>query len=108
MKNSRARPRVWLNSYVQHRKMVGENTHQVQLGENNENVSFIIITKFRDCSALSIKTALAFDVVRDLEGCRDIARHRLTYHRRTAATITNAAGYTPLALDELMKSLAME
>jgi hypothetical protein len=33
MKNSRARPRAWLNSYVQHKKMVGKNTHQVQLGE---------------------------------------------------------------------------
>ena len=67
MKNSRARPRVWLNSYIQHKKMVGENTRQVQLGENNENISFLRTTKFRNCSALSIKIALAFDVVRDLE-----------------------------------------
>ena len=108
MKNSRARSRVWLNSYVQHKKMVGENTHQVQLGENNENVWFVITTKFRNCSALSIKTALAFDVVRDLEGCRDTARYRRIYPRRTAATITNAVGHTPLAPDELVKSLAME
>ncbi len=72
--------------------MVGGNTHQVQLGENNENVSFIIMTKFRDCSALRIKTTLAFDVVRDLEGCRDTATYRRTYPRRIAATITNAAG----------------
>ena len=82
MNNSRARPRVWLNSYVQHKKMVGENTHQVQLGENNETVSFITTTKFGNCSASSIKTALAFDVVRDLEGCRDTARYRRTYPRK--------------------------
>ena len=107
MKNFRARSRVWLNSYVQHKKMVGENTHQVQLGENNENVCFFK-NKFRNCSALSIKIALAFDVVRDLEGCQDTARCRRTYPRRTAATITNAAGYTPLAPDDLVKSLAME
>ena len=108
MKNSRARPRVWLISYVQHKNMVGENTHQVQRGENNENVSFVKTTKFRDCSASSIKIALAFDVVRDLEGCRDTARYRRTYPRRTAAIITNAAGYTPLTPDELVESLARE
>ena len=28
-----SRPRAWLNNYVQHKKMVGKNTHQVQLGE---------------------------------------------------------------------------
>ena len=88
--------------------MVGENTHQVQLGENNENFSFLRMTKFRNCSALSIKIALKFDVVRDLEGCRDTARYRRIHPRRTAATITNAAGYTPLAPDELLKSLAIE
>ena len=26
-------PRAWLNKYVQAQKMVGKNTHQVQLGE---------------------------------------------------------------------------
>ena len=88
--------------------MVGENTHQVQLGEKNENVSFIRTPKLRNCSALSKKIALAFDVVHDLKGCRDTARYRRTYPRRTAATITNGAGYTPLAPDELMKPLAME
>jgi hypothetical protein len=29
------RPRAWLNSYVQHKKMVGKNTHQVQLGRKS-------------------------------------------------------------------------
>jgi hypothetical protein len=28
-----SRPREWLNKYVQDKKMVGKNTHQVQLGE---------------------------------------------------------------------------
>ena len=88
--------------------MVGENTHQVQLGENNENVSFIRTPKLRNCSALSKKIALAFDVVHELKGCRDTARYRRTYPRRTAAIITNAAGYTPLTPDELVESLARE
>ena len=82
MNNSRARPSVWLNSYVQHKKIVGENTHQVQLGGNKENFSFLRMTKFRNCSALRIKIALTFDVVRDLEGCRDTARYRRTYPRK--------------------------
>jgi hypothetical protein len=27
-----SRPRAWLNNYVQHKKMVGKITHQIQLG----------------------------------------------------------------------------
>ena len=38
--------------------------------------SLVRTTKFRNCSALSIKIALAFDVVHDLKGCRDTARYR--------------------------------
>jgi hypothetical protein len=33
MENPELGPRAWLNKYVQHKKMVGKNTHQVQLGE---------------------------------------------------------------------------
>jgi hypothetical protein len=37
MENPELGPRAWLNKYVQHKKMVGKNTHQVQLGEKQCN-----------------------------------------------------------------------
>jgi hypothetical protein len=46
-----SRPHPWLNKYVQYKKMVGKNTHQVQQGRKTmEIVSPIRTTKSADCS----------------------------------------------------------
>jgi len=39
-----SRPRAWLKNYVQHKKMVGKNTHQVQLGRKTMKLSAPYVT----------------------------------------------------------------